>query len=115
MEKVNKKTEEKKKEAESFSGSVFSYKFLLSPWITEASTAATELDKYVFKVDPKASKRQIKKAVEDLYKVTVTAVNTVRINKKFRNYGKTPGWKAGFKKAIVTVKAGDKIELFEGV
>jgi len=115
MEKVNKKTEEKKKEAESFSGSVFSYKFLLSPWITEASTAATELNKYVFKVDPKADKRQIKKAIEDLYKVTVTAVNTVKISKKFRNYGKTPGWKAGFKKAIVTVKAGDKIELFEGV
>ena len=115
MEKASKKTEGKKKETGSFSGSVFSYKFLLSPWITEASTAATEINKYVFKVDPKAGKKQIKKAVEDLYKVTVTAVNTVRISKKFRNYGKTPGWKAGFKKAIVTVKVGDKIELFEGV
>lgn len=114
MEKENAKTKEKKREAGSVSGSVFSYKFLLSPWITEASTAATELNKYVFKVDPKADKKQIKRAVEDLYKVKVTSVNTVKIIRKFRNYGKTPGWKPGFKKAIVTVKAGDKIELFEG-
>jgi large subunit ribosomal protein L23 len=115
MEKSSKKTEEKKKESGSISGSPFSYKFLLSPWITEASTAAMELNKYVFKVDPKANKNQIKKAVEDLYKVKVTSVNTVKVVKKFRNYGRTPGWKSGFKKAIVTVKEGDKIELFEGV
>lgn len=115
MEEENKKTEEKKKEGGPISGSVLSYKFLLSPWITEASTAATELNKYVFKVDPKADKKQIRKAVEDLYKVKVISVNTVKIIRKFRNYGKTPGWKSGFKKAIVTVKAGDKIELFEGV
>lgn len=115
MEKTSKKTEEKKPELKSFSGSVFSYKFLISPWITEASTAAMELNKYIFKVDPKANKSQIKKAIEDLYKVKVISVNTVRISKKFRNYGKTPGWKSGFKKAIVTVKAGDKIELFEGI
>lgn len=115
MEKASKQTEEKKTDAGVVSGSAFSYKFLLSPWITEASTAAVELNKYVFKVDPKADKKQIKKAIEDLYKVKVIAVNTVKIAKKFRNYGRTPGWKAGFKKAIVTVKAGDKIELFEGV
>mgnify|MGYP001276991739 CR=1 FL=1 len=115
MVKESKKTEEKKPEPKSFSGSVFSYKFLISPWITEASTAAAELNKYIFKVDPKANKKQIKKAIEDLYKVKVLSVNTIKIAKKFRNYGKTPGWKPGFKKAIVTVKAGDKIELFEGV
>lgn len=115
MEKTSQKNEEKKTEAGAVTGSAFSYKFLLSPWITEASTAAVELNKYVFKVDTKADKKQIKKAVEDLYKVKVLNVNTVRIAKKFRNYGRTPGWKAGFKKAIVTVKAGDKIELFEGV
>ena len=114
MEKESKKNEETKKESGSFSGSTFSYKFLLSPWITEASTAAMELNKYVFKVDPSADKKQIKKAEEDLYKVKVIAVNTVKISKKFRNYGRTPGWKSGFKKAIVTVKEGDKIELFEG-
>jgi len=115
MEKNDKKIEEKKKESPAVSGSSFSYKFLLAPWITEASTAAAELNKYVFKVDSSANKNQIKKAIEDLYKVKVTAVNTVKIARKFRNYGRTPGWKAGFKKAIITVKAGDKIELFEGV
>ena len=117
MEKNAKKTEEKNKEKEiaPVSGSAYSYKFLLSPWITEASTAAIELNKYVFKVDPGANKNQIKRAIEDLYKVKVISVNTVKISKKFRNYGRTPGWKAGFKKAIVTLKAGDKIELFEGV
>jgi large subunit ribosomal protein L23 len=115
MEKSSKKTGEIKSDSKSFSGSVFSYKFLLSPWITEAATAAMEQNKYIFKVDPQANKSQIKKAIEDLYKVKVISVNTVKITKKFRNYGKTPGWKSGFKKAIVTVKEGDKIELFEGV
>jgi len=88
---------------------------LLEPWITEAATAAIELNKYVFKVSPGAAKAQIKNAIEAVYKVTVIAVNTVKIPRKKRYYGRTPGWKSGYKKAIVTVKAGDKIELFEGV
>lgn len=88
---------------------------LIEPWITEAATAAQELNKYVFRVAPDATKRQIKAAVAELYKVTVLSVNTVKIPKKFRNYGRTPGWKAGFKKAVVTLKKGDAIQLFEGV
>jgi len=88
---------------------------LIEPWITEASTVAQEANKYVFRVAPDSTKRQIRQAVRDLYKVTVMAVNTVTIPKKFRNYGRTPGWKAGFKKAIVTLKEGDKIELFKSV
>jgi len=91
------------------------FKVLVEPWITEASTQALELNKYVFKVSQDASKERIKKSVEDLYKVKVISVNTVKIPKKLRNYGKTPGWKSGFKKAIVTLKAGDNIELFKGV
>lgn len=87
---------------------------LIEPWITEATTVAQELNKYVFKVAPDATKRQIKKAVSDLYKVTVMSVNTVKIPKKFRSYGRTPGWKSGFKKAVVTLKKGDSIQLFAG-
>lgn len=89
------------------------YKVLLEPWVTEASTLAMELNKYVFKINPNASKAEIKRAIQDLYKVTVKSVNTVKIPQKSRNYGKTPGWKKGFKKAIVTLKEGDKIELFD--
>jgi large subunit ribosomal protein L23 len=88
---------------------------LVEPWITEASTLAMELNKYIFKVSPDAAKGQIKRAIEELYKVKVLAVNTVKIPRKFRNYGRTPGWKSGFKKAVVTLKEGDKIELFQGV
>lgn len=90
-------------------------KVLLAPWITEASTAAMEQNKYVFKVDPKANKNQIRMAIEELYKVKVASVNTISVMGKLRGYGRTPGRKAGLKKAIITLKAGDKIELFEGV
>ena len=92
---------------------VLAEKVLVEPWITEAATAAMELNKYVFKVSPAATKGQVKKAIEGLYGVAVIAVNTVKIPRKIRNYGRTPGWKAGYKKAVVTVKAGDKIELFQ--
>lgn len=118
MEELSKKKEEKGKNGESrgiVSDAALANRVLIAPWITEAATASMELNKYIFKVAQGADKAQIKKSVEDLYKVKVMAVNTVKIAKKARNYGKTPGWKAGFKKAIVTVKAGDKIELFEGV
>lgn len=90
------------------------YRVLVEPWITEASTTAMELNKYVFRVDSNAGKQEIKKAVEELYNVKVTGVNTISIPRKFKNYGRTPGWKSGFKKAIVSLRAGDKIELFEG-
>lgn len=99
--------------SESISGIASSV--LIEPWITEASTAAVELNKYIFKVSPDSAKGQIRQAVEELYKVKVTAVNMIKLPRKARNYGRTPGFKTGIKKAIVTLKAGDKIELFEGV
>ena len=88
-------------------------KVLIKPWITEAATALIEMNKYVFVVAPKATKKQIISAIEGLYKVKVIAVNTIKIPRKLKNYGRTPGWKAGFKKAILTLKEGDKIDLFE--
>ena len=96
-------------------GSDLADKVLVEPWITEASTAAAELHKYVFKVSQRSAKAQIKKAIESLYKVKVVSVNTVNVPRKKRNYGRTSGWKSGFRKAVVTLKEGDKIELFEGV
>lgn len=94
-------------------GSELAEKILIEPWITEASTAAAELRKYVFKVSQGSVKTQIKKAIEDLYKVKIVSINTVNAPRKKRNYGRTSGWKPGFKKAVVTLKEGDKIELFE--
>jgi large subunit ribosomal protein L23 len=90
-----------------------SYRILIKPWITEASTILAEENKYVFVVAPKATKKQIAAGVESLYKVKVEAVNTIKIPRKFKNHGQTPGWKAGIKKAIITLKEGDKIDLFE--
>lgn len=103
----------RKKTESTGTDSAIAMNVLVSPWITEAATASMELNKYVFKVDPRSTKTQIKAAVEDLYKVKAISVNTVSIARKMRKYGRTPGWKAGFKKAVVTLKAGDKIELFD--
>ena len=88
---------------------------LLKPWITEASTNLAALGKYVFLVDKNSDKHKIAAAVETLYKVKVTAVNIINMPKKKRVYGRTSGWKAGFKKALVTLKKGDQIDLFKEI
>jgi len=108
--------EEKKEKTNKTEGdSRIAFKVLVEPWVTEASTRALELNKYVFKVGQDAGKKQVKQSIEDLYKVKVISVNTVNIPRKKQSYGRTPGWKSGYKKAIVTLKAGDSIELFKGV
>jgi large subunit ribosomal protein L23 len=91
---------------------VVAAKVLIEPWITEASTVLGELNKYVFKVFNETSKKQIKEAVEKIYKVKVLSVNVISIPRKMRTQGRKSGWKAGFKKAIVTLKEGDNIDLF---
>lgn len=93
--------------------SALASRVLIEPWITENTTAMLELNKYVFRIAPKAGKKEVKKAVENIYKVKVEAVNTIKIPRKFRILGRKQGWKSGFKKAIVTLKEGDKIEFFE--
>lgn len=90
------------------------HKILVEPWITEEATRIAELNKYIFKVSSRSNKKQIKKAVEDVYKVEVISVNVINIPSKKRVRGRTVGWKSGYKKAIVTVKEGEKIEFFEG-
>jgi large subunit ribosomal protein L23 len=90
------------------------YKILVEPIITEAASLAIELNKYTFKVTAEANKIQIRKAIEELYKVKVIAVNTSTRKRRSVSYGKTPGFKSEVKKAIVTLKEGDSIELFNG-
>ena len=72
------------------------------------------MNKYVFKVSPRANKNEVKKAIEEVYGVKVEKINNINIPRKKRVRGRTEGWKPGYKKAVVTLKEGDKIDLFEG-
>jgi len=86
-------------------------KILIAPYITEKATALSKVDQYVFKVHSKANKAEIKKAIEDFYKVNVLDVKIIKVPKKQRRFGKILGYRSGFKKAIVKIKKGQKIEI----
>jgi large subunit ribosomal protein L23 len=93
---------------------------LVRPLITEKMTnISTDSGKYGFIVNPKANKIQIKQAIEKKFDVHVIDVKTInhpgKIKSQFRKSGKFEGKTAKFKKAIVTLKEGEKIELFEQV
>jgi large subunit ribosomal protein L23 len=90
------------------------HKVLLERLISEKSTRLAAENKYVFKVDPKAGKNEIKEAIEGYYGVQVVKINTIKIKPKKRIHGRTIGWKKGFKKAVVTLREGDTIEGEEG-
>lgn len=90
---------------------------IIGPVVTEKSYSLAALDKYVFKVDPASSKYQIKKAVEDLFKVDVLSINTIKSGArpmKSRKTGRHVTLPVS-KKAIVKIKAGQKIELFSAL
>ena len=83
-----------------------------APVITEKSTAIASNEKsYVFKVDAKANKSQIKDAIEKIFNVKVESVNTVNVHPKKKRVGRHSGMTNKYKKAIVTLKDGNKIEL----
>jgi large subunit ribosomal protein L23 len=88
---------------------------ILSPRITEKSMANALGTQYTFVVHPQATKTQIRHAVEEIFSVNVTSVNTVNVRGKQRNFARrgsrTSGHQSDFKKAIVTLKPGQKIEL----
>lgn len=87
------------------------YRILKSPHITEKATDLTKKNQYVFKVYTTANKIDIKKAIEDVYGVSVLDVNIINISSKKRRLGKIIGRRKGYKKAIVKVKKGQKIEI----
>jgi len=91
------------------------YEVLRRPLITEKSTVLQVQGKYAFEVAGEANKPQIKQAVEKAFKVEVTAVNVMTMPGKRRRLGRRQLPAHPWKKAIVTLKSGDKIELFEGV
>jgi large subunit ribosomal protein L23 len=91
------------------------------PLITEKNTMLMEIGQYTFEVDPDANKIQIRAAVEQTFKVTVKAVNTLNVKPRkksrtaSRRGGRIEGTQAGWKKAIVTLAPGERIDVFEQV
>ena len=81
------------------------------PIITEKITMLSQLGQYAFSIDKKANKSEIKKAVENAYKVQVTNVNIINVKPKQRRLGRSIGVKPGYKKAIVTLQEGQKLDI----
>ena len=91
-----------------------SYKIIKGPIITEKATALKEQEnKYVFMVDKKASKDQIRNAVEELFKVNVEDIKTMVIAGKLRRLGRYQGYKPDWKKAIIKLQQGQEIKIVE--
>jgi large subunit ribosomal protein L23 len=91
------------------------YDIVLAPHITEKSTMLSESNAVVFKVAPRASKPEIKAAVEALFNVKVTGVNTMVTKGKTKRWKGTPYQRSDMKKAIVTLAEGQSIDITEGV
>jgi large subunit ribosomal protein L23 len=91
------------------------YGIIRRPLITEKAQILTGINKYAFEVDKRANKMQIKEAIEVAFNVNVAAVNTCMMKGKVRRYGRAETKQPDWKKAIVTLVPGEKIELFEGV
>jgi large subunit ribosomal protein L23 len=91
------------------------YDVILSPVVTEKATIASEHNKVLFKVAAKATKPQIKEAVEKLFDVKVKAVNTLVRKGKFKAFRGRPGQQSDLKKAIVTLEEGHRIDVTTGL
>ena len=85
------------------------------PLVTEKSTQLMQMGKYTFEVDPRATKVDIRRAVEELFQVKVRKVNTLWVRGKVRRRGRTVGRTPDRKKAVVTLEEGQRIEFFEGL
>jgi large subunit ribosomal protein L23 len=88
---------------------------IISPNITEKSTALSEFNKIVFKVHKGAKKDSIKKSIEKIFKVNVVKVNTLNLKGKTKMVKNKKTYKSGYKKAIVTLKKGQSIDLATGI
>jgi large subunit ribosomal protein L23 len=90
------------------------HQVLIAPVVSEKSYSLITENKYSFRVHEKAHKTQIRQAVEELFEVKVEGVNIVKVRPKPKRRGLHKGTKPGWKKAIVQLREGDKIEIFEG-
>jgi len=85
---------------------------LSAPHVTEKATAQEELSKYIFKVTQRANKISVKKAIGILYNKNVRKVTIINVKRKPMRKGKKVGYRSGYKKAIITLKKGEKLDLF---
>jgi len=92
------------------------YQIIKKPLVTEKGTKLTaEANQYVFEVSPHANRTEIKKAIENVFKVKVEKVRTMIVRGKVKSFRMNRGRRPNWKKAYVTLKEGEKIELFQGV
>lgn len=107
---VLEKEEPKKASALSVSKSLDTSSILLSPHVTEKATMLSSNNQYVFKIFPRANKTEVKKAIESLYRVKVVSIKIINVGGKVRRLGRGQGWKKGYKKAIIKLASGQRIE-----
>lgn len=88
---------------------------LRRPIITEKNTRLNESGQYMFVIDRRANKMQVKEVVEAAFNVKVRDVNTLNVPGKMRRRGRVLGQRPGYKKAFVTLEPGNSIEFFEGI
>jgi large subunit ribosomal protein L23 len=91
------------------------HQILVRPIVTEKNTALNEVGKYCFEVATTTNKIEVKRAVEEVFKVKVVSVNMMKVPGKMRRMGRTSGMTRTWKKAIVTLAPGERIELVQGV
>jgi large subunit ribosomal protein L23 len=91
------------------------YDIIRSPVITEKATNASEHNQVIFRVPLTATKHEVKAAVEGLFRVNVTAVNTTRMMGKTKRFRGRPGRRSDYKKAIVTLREGQRIDVTTGI
>jgi large subunit ribosomal protein L23 len=91
------------------------YDILLAPMITEKATNVSEYNQVIFRVPLAATKREVKAAVEGLFSVKVTAVNTIRVRGKQKRFRGRVGRRSDYKKAVVTLGAGQRIDVTTGI
>ena len=91
------------------------YDSILSPLVTEKSTNLSEMNKVVFKVNRSANKRSVKKSIEKIFKVNVVKVNIINKQRRIKTVRGKKVKVQGYKKAIVTLKKGQNIDLTTGI
>jgi large subunit ribosomal protein L23 len=91
------------------------YDIIRTPVITEKATNASEHNQVIFRVPLTATKREVKAAVEGLFNVDVVAVNTIRVMGKLKRFRGRPGRRSDVKKAIVTLREGQRIDITTGI
>lgn len=94
--------------------SAYLYDVISRPHVTEKSTVAAEQNKITFKISPSATKKDVKKAVETIFNVKVKKVNTINIDGKTKRFRGQPGQRSDVRKAVVTLEAGQSIDVAAG-